>query len=283
MTINRVTASPAISATGPAAMPATQAGPGFGRDVNHVASAPATKLDPWQLISNLLQQYHGVFRFFRTLRKAFGSTVGVVRAAQRLNPVVEASPAAQKAGSFVARTWDTVCTHVKRGTAYVQGLKSGLVERFSQTFLGRGLKAADAEAGRAAGRAAIAIDRGLEGTRLGQTIHVSGSGGRLAASLGGRMPVVGALMGGVVGAIDVRRAILTIRNPHATTRQRWLAGAQGAMSGLSGLFGLGALGVAAAGAMGLALPVSVPILLMAGAAAGAASFIISFFGTKPAG
>ncbi|HEY9722257.1 MAG TPA: hypothetical protein V6D47_09595 [Oscillatoriaceae cyanobacterium] len=273
-------------ATSPAApSSASETSPGFGSDVNHVASkpatAPATKLDPWQLISNLIQQYHGVFRFFRTLRRGVGATTGVIRAAKRVQPVVQAVPGAQKAQSFFGRVWSFITQQKDRAVAFERGLKTDAVTRFNGTALGRGLKSADVEARQLAGRAGIAIDDGLDGTRLGEAIHLSGSGSRLVATMGGRMPIIGTLMSGIVGVIDVRRAIHTMEDPAATTRDRWIAGAQGAASGLSALFGMSALGVAALSAIGVALPISVPVLLLAGAASGAASFLISFFGRKP--
>lgn len=121
------------------------------------------------------------------------------------------------------------------------------------------------------------LDKALLGTRVGQAAKFTGSGGRLVANMGGRIPVIGALLGGVIAVADARSSLKILNDPKATTTEKVVAGSQGGLSVISGVAGVGALGVAAAAAIGLTAPVSVPVLLAVAAVTGIASFALSFF------
>jgi hypothetical protein len=140
-----------------------------------------------------------------------------------------------------------------------------------------GVKAVFGAPGRAAGAAARAADTALEGSRIGNAVRLTGSTGRFIANAGGRIPIVGAVLGGVIGAVDVKDALHTLKDPHATTKDKVIAGSQGVLSGASGILGIGALGVAGAAAIGLTAPVSVPLLLGAATITGVGAFALSFF------
>lgn len=121
------------------------------------------------------------------------------------------------------------------------------------------------------------MDAALQGTRLGQAVRFTGSGGRFVQALGGRLPIFGSVLGGVIAVVDVRDAIRTCRDPKQPAREKWLAGAQGSFSAISGVLGLGALAAAGAIAIGLTAPVSVPALLLGAAVTGVVAFGLSLF------
>lgn len=121
------------------------------------------------------------------------------------------------------------------------------------------------------------VDAALAGTRLGKAAQFTGSGGRLVANMGGRIPVIGALLGGAIAWVDARSSLKILNDPKASGAEKAVAGAQGGLSVVSGLAGVGALGVAAAAAIGFTAPVSVPLLLGVAAVTGIASFALSFF------
>lgn len=131
--------------------------------------------------------------------------------------------------------------------------------------------------GRAAGAAATAVDGAIAGTRVGNAVKLAGSGARFMGQIGGRIPLVGAVLGGVIGVVDAKDAIHTLQDKKATTKEKVIAGSQGLLSAASGALGVGALGVAAAAAVGLTAPVSVPVLLGAAAITGVGAFALSFF------
>lgn len=121
------------------------------------------------------------------------------------------------------------------------------------------------------------MDAALAGTRLGKAAQFTGSGGRLVANMGGRIPVIGALLGGVIAWVDAKSAIKTLKDPKASGTEKAIAGTVGGLSVVSGVAGMGALGVAAAAAIGFTAPVSVPLLLGVAAVTGIASFALGFF------
>lgn len=124
------------------------------------------------------------------------------------------------------------------------------------------------------------LDQALKGTQVGKAVQFTGSGGRFVTTMGGRLPIVGALLGGVIAVVDYRDMMHTVRDPKASGREKGLAVAQGSLSVASGVLGAGALAAAGAIAVGLTAPVSVPALLLAAAITGALSFGISFFRGK---
>jgi hypothetical protein len=142
----------------------------------------------------------------------------------------------------------------------------------------KGVSTAAGAPGRAAASGAKALDGALEGTALAaKGLKFTGAAGRFVETVGGRLPIVGALLGGVIAAVDVKSAAHTFHDPHASTKDKAIAGTQAGFSVASGLLGVGALGVAGAAAIGLTAPVSVPLLMTAAAITGAVSFGLSFF------
>jgi hypothetical protein len=126
----------------------------------------------------------------------------------------------------------------------------------------------------AAGRASATLGRLGEGLVAGT--RFAGAGGRVAAAMGGRLPIVGAALGGVIAVADLRGARRIIDDPHASPRDRIVAAGQAGLSVVSGVTGVGALAVAGAVALGLTAPVSVPLLLGASAITGVGAFAASF-------
>jgi hypothetical protein len=159
--------------------------------------------------------------------------------------------------------------------ARLEGAVSGLVAR-GAAAMGAGLRAipGGARAVDAAGRAGAAIGRLGEGLVAGT--RLAGAGGRLAAAMGGRLPVVGAALGGVIAVADLRGARRILDDPHATPRDRIVAVGQAGLSVVSGVTGVGALALAGAMALGLTAPISVPLLLGASAITGVGAFAASF-------
>lgn len=140
-----------------------------------------------------------------------------------------------------------------------------------------GIKTVAAAPGRLFGSGAQAADSALAGTRLGNAVRLTGSGGRFVGAMGGRLPIVGAVLGPVIAAFDLKTARETFADPKATRRDKIVSGTTAALSVTSGALGVGALAVAGAVAVGLTAPVSVPLLLAGSAITGAAAFAVSFF------
>lgn len=164
----------------------------------------------------------------------------------------------------VEKFWDKATNVAAAGIRRIPGGDKALT----------GLSKALGAPGRALGPG---VDKVLVGTRLGQAAKFTGSGGRLVANMGGRIPVIGALLGGVIAVADTRSSLKILNDPKATTTEKVIAGSQGGLSVVSGVAGVGALGVAAAVAVGFTAPVSVPLLLSVAAVTGIASFALSFF------
>ncbi len=169
--------------------------------------------------------------------------------------------------SFVEKIWAKSANVLGAGVRRIPGGGKAL----------DGLSRALGAPGRALGPG---VDKVLVGTRLGQAAKFTGSGGRLVANMGGRIPVLGALLGGVIAVADARSSLKILNDPKATTTEKAVAGTQGGLSVVSGIAGVGALGVAAAVAIGFTAPVSVPLLLGVAAVTGIASFALSFFKKK---
>lgn len=121
------------------------------------------------------------------------------------------------------------------------------------------------------------VDKVLTGTRVGAAVRATGSGGRMVAQMGGRIPILGAVLGGVIGVVDVKSSLTIMQDPQASGKEKAIAGTQGLLSATSGALSVGALGVAGAAALGLTAPVSVPLLLTAAAVTGVGAFALSFF------
>ncbi|MEB3224120.1 MAG: hypothetical protein VKS61_18760 [Candidatus Sericytochromatia bacterium] len=142
--------------------------------------------------------------------------------------------------------------------------------------VGGGIRAlpGGARALEAAGSATAAVGRAAEGLVAGT--RLAGAGGRLTAAMGGRLPVIGAALGGVIAVADVRGALRIIDDPASRPRDRVVAAGQAGLSVVSGVTGVGALAAAGAVALGLTAPVSVPLLLGASAITGLGAFAASF-------
>jgi hypothetical protein len=120
------------------------------------------------------------------------------------------------------------------------------------------------------------LDALLAGTRIGRAARFTGSGGRMVTTMGGRVPLIGAALGGVIAVADVRHAWTTLRSPHVSRGGKVIAATQGILSAVSGALGVVALGGAAAIALGLSVPFAVPTLLGAAAITGMGAFALSF-------
>ena len=145
---------------------------------------------------------------------------------------------------------------------------------------GRTLDALDRAVGAPGRVMGPGLDKALVGTRVGSAVKFTGAGSRFLQGMGGRIPVIGSVLGGIIAVADYRSSMQILRDPKATTGEKVVAGSQGALSVASGVAGVGALGVAAAVALGFTAPVSVPLLLGVAAVTGIASFALSFFKKK---
>ena len=121
------------------------------------------------------------------------------------------------------------------------------------------------------------LDKALVGTRVGSAVKFTGAGANFLSRMGGRIPVLGSVLGGIIAVTDARSSLKIMNDPKATTKEKVIAGSQGGLSVISGVAGVGAMGVAAAAAIGFTAPVSVPLLLGVAAVTGIASFALSFF------
>lgn len=99
------------------------------------------------------------------------------------------------------------------------------------------------------------------------------AGAGFVARLGGPLSVIATGLSAVIAVMDIKRAATVLKDPKATEHQKHLTVAQATLSGASGLTGL----LAAAGALGLALPFSIPLLLGVSTVTGLASFAVSLF------
>lgn len=121
------------------------------------------------------------------------------------------------------------------------------------------------------------LDKALVGTQVGKAVTFTGSGGRMVGAMGGRLPIIGALLGGLIAVVDYRDAVHTIQDPKQSTKEKVLAGTQGAFSVVSGFLGMGALAAAGAVALGFTAPFSIPALMLGAAVTGVVAFGVSLF------
>lgn len=119
------------------------------------------------------------------------------------------------------------------------------------------------------------------GAKVAQTAHhmhegmlaAKAAGGSFVARLGGPLSVFATGLSAVIAVMDIRHAATVLKDPAATPHQKHLTVTQATLSGASGVTGL----LAAAGALGLALPFSIPLLLGVSTVTGLASFAVSLF------
>lgn len=122
------------------------------------------------------------------------------------------------------------------------------------------------------------------GAKVAQTAHhmhegmlaAKAAGGSFVARLGGPLSVFATGLSAVIAVMDIRHAATVLKDPTATSHQKHLTVAQATLSGASGLTGI----LAAGGALGLALPFSIPVLLGVSTVTGLASFAVSLFNRR---
>lgn len=122
---------------------------------------------------------------------------------------------------------------------------------------------------------------GAKVTRSVQHLHhgldaAKAAGGGFVARLGGPLSVIATGLSAVIAVMDIKHAVTVLKDPKATSHQKHLTVTQATLSGASGLTGI----LAAAGALGLALPFSIPVLLGISTVTGLASFAVSLFNRK---
>lgn len=239
--------------------------------------APPVAPDSMREIAHRAHNPHGALHVLEAGEHGIGMVARLARGGRAVAAVAEASEVANHAQHHAG-----LVHRFEHGVEKLLGrtgnwLSTALGKLPGGSKVVNGVKAVFGAPGRAAGAAARAADTAIAGSRVGNALRFSGSAGRFVANAGGRIPVVGSVLGGVIAAVDVKDALHTLKDPHATTGQKVIAGSQGLLSGASGVLGLGALGVAGAAAIGLTAPVSVPLLLGAATLTGVGAFALSFF------
>lgn len=122
------------------------------------------------------------------------------------------------------------------------------------------------------------LDAALVGTRASNTLRMTGSAGRFFGTLGGRIPVIGAVFGGIIAVADYRATMKVLRDPKASGGQMAIAGTQGLLSVTSGAVGVAALATAGLAAIGLiTAPAWIVPAMGIAAIAGAGAFVLTFF------